>query len=1562
MGLTWEPVGQGMTDLQSSFIRGLAAHPSGAIFTASAGGGVYRSMNDGDDWMRVYGTQGSYNFLGAIAVREDGTVFLGENDGDGGIFMSMDEGESWNDITNGMDDKDITCIAFNMSNDIYIGTTQDGIYRSVTNGQSWSPVGTSLDTYEIRDIAINSQGHVYVTASEGVWKTTDNSNWDQVGSAVLGTSNRPIEINIKDHIFVGLQDLWVSRDDGFTWLQHDQGLESWEINDLVLNMEEHLFAGTYHGVFRTFEPTTAVSMKFTVKMKNEDGFNPATQSVVVNGSFNNWGDDGEWILVGQEDADLTYTGTFSIMNPYDFINSDILEYKFAISTNSGVDDDIWELFEGNRMVLWDGNDNLDIDPVWFSNQKDFTLMSTSTIVVDGTDSRGVAWADYNNDGFEDVIITDDGSTSRNDLFHNNGDGTFTQITSGSPAMENGNSRTAVWGDYDNDGFEDLYITNLHDENNFLYKNNGDGGFTHVTESETALLGGYSVSSVWADFDNDGYLDLFVANSGGNANSLFMNNQDGTFMSVSGQSLVTDLDDSRGCAVADFDNDGDVDIFIANSGDGENNSLYKNDEFGVFSKVTTGPVVNDGALSSGGSWGDYNNDGWLDLYVTHKFGIPNMLYKNDGKGGFSLVGSAVLPEDSSSSYGSSWIDYDNDGLLDLYVANRGPKTNFLYKQRSDGNFVHIVMGPLVEDPNTDSHGAAWADFNNDGYLDLLQANNGGSNALYRNNISGNHFIRIKLIGTLSNKSALGAKVIAYYKNSEGNPTAQRRDILSQTGFLGQNSTVLTFGIGQAVNIDSLIIHWPGGRKQSITEQFGIDQMMYITESNPNVVPPAPILNIPQNGATNIVINPMLNWNSAGDATQYHLIFADNASFAPLMFEDSVITEATVYDVNGLERGNTYYWQVRAKNDVGWGPWSQAWSFTTTDSIPQVPPPVTILNTPANESQGITVSPSLTWFQAGDASQYHLIFANNSIFNPVLEDDSVVAKTSYDITGLQYDQPYYWKVRAKNEAGWGSWSDTWSFTTQSFSGTLNEPVLVSPQNEQQNVPIPAPMRWSSQVTGRYNLQISEDDQFTNLVTNIMDITDTLIFVDGGVLDYNTSYYWRVNITVSGDTSPWSIPHIFTTLLDEIDAITEIPFPEHERRDDFSSTDYLMVGLPGNADVLFRDIFGSGAGEDWMAYWDNGKSGNPSEYFFAYDGSDIFKFRTGQAFWVISNGSINVNRKIPVASLNEYAQAEVVIHEGWNMITSPFSHRISWQAVKWANNIMADIPLWRYNRSTHTFTEAAYLEPMVGFYFDNPAASRTILLIPYIDPFPKPIVYSDLNWESKIELSAGDTKGAIVRFGARPDAEVGIDESDYRKPRAFADLADIYFKRPDWDDGNSRFGSDVRPPVNMVESWDFEVYTPQKTEADLYFPGIDNIPEEFEVYLIDKTRQTYQDLRDDNQYDFVSTTRYSKFEIVVGDPEVIEEKLSAIIPLEYALGKNYPNPFNPKTIINYELPITNEVELSIYNLIGQKVQTLVSGRQQAGYYQVEWDATGFSSGVYFYHLQAGGHHEVRKMVLLK
>jgi hypothetical protein len=195
----------------------------------------------------------------------------------------------------------------------------------------------------------------------------------------------------------------------------------------------------------------------------------------------------------------------------------------------------------------------------------------------------------------------------------------------------------------------------------------DTSFTRITTGAIVNDGGRSFGSSWGDYDNDGDLDLFVANELQN-NFLYQNNGDGTFIKITSGAIVNDGGRSVSSSWGDYDNDGDLDLFVANYLASENNFLYQNNGDGTFTKITTGAIVTDGGRSYGSIWGDYDNDGDLDLFVTNYWGDNNFLYQNNGDGSFTKITSGAIVNDGGYSYGSSWGDYDNDGDLDLFVAN------------------------------------------------------------------------------------------------------------------------------------------------------------------------------------------------------------------------------------------------------------------------------------------------------------------------------------------------------------------------------------------------------------------------------------------------------------------------------------------------------------------------------------------------------------------------------------------------------------------------------------------------------------------------------------------------------------------------------------------------------------------------------------------------------------------------------------------------------------------------------------------------------------------------------
>jgi len=289
-------------------------------------------------------------------------------------------------------------------------------------------------------------------------------------------------------------------------------------------------------------------------------------------------------------------------------------------------------------------------------------------------------------------------------------------------------------------------------------------------------------------------------------------------------IVNDAGKSKGCSWADFNNDGHIDLFVTNA-ENQNNYLYCNNGDETFAKITEGPVVNDGGDSrGGGSWGDYDNDGDLDLFVSNRL-QDNFLYSNNGDGTFTKIINGDIVNDGGNSRGTSWGDYDNDGYLDLFVSNDGGN-NFLYKNNCDGTFTKITDETITNNGGV-SVGCVWGDYDNDGDLDIFVSNFwDDNNFLYSNNGNDNNWINIKCVGTLSNKSAIGTKV-RVKTTLAGNPVWQMREISSLSGYSSQNSMNAMFGLADNTTIDSLIINWPSGIEQVLTN-ITPNQFIIITE--------------------------------------------------------------------------------------------------------------------------------------------------------------------------------------------------------------------------------------------------------------------------------------------------------------------------------------------------------------------------------------------------------------------------------------------------------------------------------------------------------------------------------------------------------------------------------------------------------------------------------------------------------------------------------------------------------------------------------------------------------------
>jgi enediyne biosynthesis protein E4 len=513
-----------------------------------------------------------------------------------------------------------------------------------------------------------------------------------------------------------------------------------------------------------------------------------------------------------------------------------------------------------------------------------------------TPGSGVALLDYDNDGWLDIYLLN-GSTfralrgkeapPRAMLFHNNHDGTFTDVTDKAGVANERWGFGVVVGDFDNDGWPDIYVSNFG--KNRLYHNNHDGTFTDVAEKAGVALGGWSTGATWGDYDRDGFLDLFVpgyvkfdpdnppvAGKGGippgfcqfrgiavmcgprglpgESDHLFHNNRDGTFTDVSVKAGVSDPSGYYGLAsvFVDVDDDGWLDLLVAN--DSVPKYLYRNKHDGTFEDISyiSGFALNDEGreqAAMGIAVGDYNRDGKVDFCITNFSDDYNTLYRNDGDASFTDVSYAAgiaNPTIPFLGWGTGFLDYDNDGLLDIFFANghvypgvdkQDWGTTFaqrplLFRNLNGSKFAEVPpatgSGLAVVVP---ARGAAFGDLFNEGHIDVVLNVIDSTPVLLRNVVRNqNHWLTLKLVGgPKSPRDATGAKVFV-----TTGAIRERGDVFSGGSYASSSDQRLHFGLGAATSVDRVEILWPDGAKEEIKIP-AIDRIVTVVEGKGIVEP-------------------------------------------------------------------------------------------------------------------------------------------------------------------------------------------------------------------------------------------------------------------------------------------------------------------------------------------------------------------------------------------------------------------------------------------------------------------------------------------------------------------------------------------------------------------------------------------------------------------------------------------------------------------------------------------------------------------------------------------------------
>lgn len=473
----------------------------------------------------------------------------------------------------------------------------------------------------------------------------------------------------------------------------------------------------------------------------------------------------------------------------------------------------------------------------FSQFTKFVGPITSTY----SDSRSVNFIDINNDDWDDIFISNGKSGGQKDMLYiNNKAGGFTEVFDMDLVTQSKPSDGASFADYNQDGHIDAIVSNWYGVMDDLFLNDGNGRLM-LNKNAGIASGSYAETAVFGDYNNDGLLDIYIPTSGGNKiNHLYKNLGNSKFERITGHKIIEGNKASRTAIWSDLNNDGYGDILITNEGNGTND-IFLGKGGDAYERYTATSIVSKAESSVTASIGDIDNDGDMDIFIGNS-GLytpkKKNLFKNEN-GLFQAVSNTIISEGERCTFGSAFSDYDNDGDLDLLVSNGFCSIEMkdqLYQNNGDGSFVEVSH--LIPTDNVCSYGCAWGDVNNDGFLDIMIANCKNDdtdienpNTLLINTPNNNHWVKIKLVGIESNTNGLGARIYVQAKLN-GSIIKQIREVSGQTGYSGQNSLTAHFGLLDADVVDSVIIRWPNGKYQFLTG-LEVNKLHTIVENTTSV---------------------------------------------------------------------------------------------------------------------------------------------------------------------------------------------------------------------------------------------------------------------------------------------------------------------------------------------------------------------------------------------------------------------------------------------------------------------------------------------------------------------------------------------------------------------------------------------------------------------------------------------------------------------------------------------------------------------------------------------------------
>jgi hypothetical protein len=603
---------------------------------------------------------------------------------------------------------------------------------------------------------------------------------------------------------------------------------------------------------------------------------------------------------------------------------------------------------------------------------------------------------------------------------------------------------------------------------------------------------------------------------------------------------------------------------------------------------------------------------------------------------------------------------------------------------------------------------------------------------------------------------------------------------------------------------------------------------------------------------------------------------------------------------------------------------------------------------DKSTDIPTSPLLSWMAYPGGTSYRLQVSADSAFGSVMFDSTGIADTVCRVTSLANLKKYHWRVNARVPGNITSYSGARSFTT------MNASIAVGSQGLNWGTGYTYPINWNStDLSGPVRIILSlnngssekpVEDSLSGSGTYHWKVPDSLSYISSSCRIRVTS---TLNPQIFAESNLFAI--VAGTLPTTIQTAGAVQFPE----DPYASTDYRLFSIPGILDTFKVGSFISGTQvTEWRMFADNGGAED-----FLEELTLESPLATGTGYWLIKKGNLQISFAMIVPRLSPDATYSIPVIPGWNIIANPFNHTIPWKSVVDASELSPAAKISGYNGM---YDNSGDLEPFKDYYYFCDGSVQALKLqYPfgiYSSGRTAPSQTTNKGWTLQLAYSSGMNHDEDNIIGVAPGSQQGFDAMDSRKPPAFLDQGFLYFKRPEWDERYPRFNKDLRPSVAEGQEWKFELSNPRMSSSVVEVRGLEDLPAGYKVVLINEDNSVPIDLRQHPSVTFQPARKVTAMRILVGSEAYVDRETSKLLPAEFALTQNFPNPFNPVTSIGVKLPQESSIRLEIYSILGQRVKVLADGQFAAGTHSFVWAGTDesgnlSSSGIYVYRLIANG-----------